>query len=253
MSGPESSDGTTFAGKSTGGRAVAALSIAQHRRQSRTTISRFPVLNSSHQDIVQSRLDKTLGRTRSALGQLQLPKHARRWREPLQLCRYHRYARPQHQHQLVAPAEPASVLQRRISLQPPAHAGPAGVRQQAEHLRGSRNHRQRSGPSQLGSARAELFQRHRCSERRAERIQSQSHRRLFRLQSESVPRTSQHHRRRRSAQAGVQRLLPAGPARQLHLYRRGDRIGFRRLSHRRSRRQFHRLRQRRQIFPADRL
>ena len=45
-----------------------------------------PVLNSVHQDGMQSRLDKTIGTQGSALRRIQLPEHARRYREPVQLC-----------------------------------------------------------------------------------------------------------------------------------------------------------------------
>jgi hypothetical protein len=69
-----------------------------------------PVLNSSHQDVVQLRLDKTLGRRDQLYGELQPAEHAGRQCEPLRLCRHHRHPGHQFQHQLGPSAQAANLL-----------------------------------------------------------------------------------------------------------------------------------------------
>ncbi len=147
-----------------------------------------PVLNSAHQDVVQLRLDKTLGRRDQLYGNFNLQSMRA---DAVSLFQFvdatdtlglntninwaHRF-------------NPALFCYADISLQPAAHTDPAAVRSSREHRRGSWYRRQRSGPVEWGPPALSFSQRHRHVDRRRQRVQSQPYRWFLTVDEHLSPR-----------------------------------------------------------------
>src|SRR5579875_2060600 len=171
------------------------------------------LVSSTHMDAVQARTNKTIGR----------------------------------RHQLANHADAAPVRNPRLSIQPGLDARYRLFRKSRKCFRGGGDHRQQSGPDELGSAVACVFERHRRVVRWGCVFQSPPDQRAF-LFPVLVSHAAQRDLRRRLQAPGDEQSGPAERARRLHLHRRGGGQRLRRFSAGHPRYQLDCLRQRGQIF-----
>ena len=87
----------------------------------------IPVLNSSHQDVLQSRMDKTIGRRDQVYGTFNFKSIRADAVNLFSFVDTTDTLGTEREHQLVSSSEPASLPLRGISFQPSACAGTAGV------------------------------------------------------------------------------------------------------------------------------
>ena len=165
-------------------------------------------------------LQSDLQSQESALWRLCFSKHPDSQPESVRLSRYHGCAGDQHQHQLVAPPQPAAVPESWVPVQPLGDADHALLGESRKRFRRSGNLGEQSRPDELGSAEPHLLERSGGTVRCAKLLQSQSDGRVV-LFPVMEPQPPQHHVWRRLPQAAIQLPVPTGPARHVHVYGRG--------------------------------
>ncbi len=133
-----------------------------------------------------------------------------------------------------------------------ALAPDALLREPRERIGRRRHHGQQPGAGELGTAVARVFGRHQRPHGRPAVVHAQpDQRRVHRQFLE--PRPAQRAVRRRLPPAGIQSALAAESARQFHVHRRSGGQRSRGLPAGSARHQRHRVRQRRQVFPLVQL
>ena len=157
----------------------------------RATTTRRRCLNNSHQDSLQSRLDKALGRKDQLYGGFAFQSTRSDSVNLFGFVDQTGNAGHQRQHPLDAPPEAAAVSVHQLHLQQAAHRGDAELCESCERFGRSRNQRKRSGCGELGTSGAEFCFWLYGDERRQQLIQSQPHGRRFGIDS-LLSRQAQH-------------------------------------------------------------
>ncbi len=204
----------------TGAVAAAALSAAQHRRQHQATTTR------SRCSTAVIRTRSCPGSTRHSAARISFTAASASQSTRASNANLfgftdtYRHPRHQHQHQLVAPLQPASVSLQWLPLQPSPN-------RRTPYFAGSRNVSGDAGiagnnqePDRLGTADARTSRAASPRSRDAQSAFNRSRTDALSASDRRLSRPPQRHHRRRPPQAAVQRPLSAGPARHLHLHRR---------------------------------